>query len=314
MEKKQKNILSLVKYPRKLGSLVDRLCEDAEKTTSIIEIEVSNFDLNQALVIAKALGAEGAAGRLGEAICLNELKLTTLCPAKSGKRTDLEPVAAGATGYSKFQLTKIRTAYRKGKGENYVSKEYIKAKCKEMRLEGIIPTRQMFLKLKEKPHLSQNTTNPEWYSPASVVEPARATMGGIDLDPASCELANEIVKADKYYTKQDNGLLKEWTGRVWMNPPYDRGLIDQFVSHLINQMSNISQAVVITHNSLETDWAHKLLDNANAICHIKRRVQFYGKEKAKGAALQGQTIFGFKVDVDKFVKEFDVIGSCWWRS
>ena len=61
-----------------------------------------------------------------------------------------------------------------------------------------------------------------WYTPAKYIEAAREVMGGIDLDPASCELANRTVKATQYYTKEDNGLTKEWYGRVWLNPPFGR--------------------------------------------------------------------------------------------
>jgi ParB family chromosome partitioning protein len=48
----------------------------------------------------------------------------------------------------------------------------------------------------------------ERYTDLWVIEAARATMGGIDLDPASCALANARVKATTYFDENTNGLLQ----------------------------------------------------------------------------------------------------------
>ncbi len=59
----------------------------------------------------------------------------------------------------------------------------------------------------------------EHYTPAHVVERARALLGGIDLDPASCEEANKTIQAGKIYTKENSGLVQPWQGRIFLNPP-----------------------------------------------------------------------------------------------
>jgi hypothetical protein len=47
----------------------------------------------------------------------------------------------------------------------------------------------------EKPHIADSSGEQEWYTPARLVEAARAVLGTIDLDPTSCEVAQRLVKA-----------------------------------------------------------------------------------------------------------------------
>lgn len=63
----------------------------------------------------------------------------------------------------------------------------------------------------------------EHYTPLDIVDLARKTMGGIDLDPATTEAVNrDRIKANVYYTQETNGLDHPWFGKVWLNPPGGR--------------------------------------------------------------------------------------------
>jgi len=166
---------------------------------------------------------------------------------------------------------------------------------------------------KQKPYVSYNSGNNEWYTPAEYIYAARDVMGSIDLDPASSELANKTVNADTYYTAEDDGLTKEWFGHVWMNPPYSSDLIGKFADKLISHYQNgdIEEAIVLVNNATETNWFQTLLEKCLAVCFLKRRVKFIDTEgNPSGAPLQGQAIlyFGNKPACfgERF-KEFGVI-------
>lgn len=62
--------------------------------------------------------------------------------------------------------------------------------------------------------INQTSGDVEYYTPPFIIEAARRVMGGIDLDPASSEIANRTVKATRYFTEADDGLQQEWNGRV----------------------------------------------------------------------------------------------------
>jgi hypothetical protein len=65
-------------------------------------------------------------------------------------------------------------------------------------------------------HLSNSV---EHRTPTYIVDAARAVLGGIDLDPASCTEANKVVRALTYYALPHDGLEFAWDGRVFLNPP-----------------------------------------------------------------------------------------------
>jgi phage N-6-adenine-methyltransferase len=160
-------------------------------------------------------------------------------------------------------------------------------------------------------HVAHNSGENEWYTPSEYIEAARRSLGGrIDLDPASSEIANRIVKAETFYTKENSGLDKNWQGNVWMNPPYASDLIKQFCSKFawhINEGS-VKSGIVLVNNATETAWFRELVDCATAIVFTSGRVKFLDPQGNPGAPLQGQALIYCGEKAQAFVFEFKSFG------
>ena len=120
---------------------------------------------------------------------------------------------------------------------------------------------------------SKNTTD-EWYTPKEIIE----ALGSFDLDPCAPEkrLWNT---AKHHYTKQDDGLSKEWFGRVWLNPPYSRPLIEKFVKKLADHGNGIA----LLFNRCDSKLFHEqVFDRAKAIMFLRGRIRFYRQDGIQG--------------------------------
>lgn len=166
------------------------------------------------------------------------------------------------------------------------------------------------VKESKKPHVSFNSGNNEWYTPADIIEDARKVIGTITLDPASSEIANRTVKATKFFTAEDDGLIQDWNGEnIWLNPPYSSGLIEKFVDKLLS--TDYTQAIVLVNNATDTEWFSRLAEKAEAVVFPKGRVKFHKPDGTTGAPLQGQAIMYFGDGADDFKKVFSKYGRCW---
>lgn len=163
----------------------------------------------------------------------------------------------------------------------------------------------------KRPHVSFNSGNNEWYTPKEYIEAAYKTMGVINLDPASNEIANRVVKAEKYYTAEENGLEKTWNGNIWLNPPYSSDLIGKFADKLLTERGNYTQAIVLVNNATETEWFNKIVSISSAVCFPKGRVKFYTPDGKTGQPLQGQAVLYIGDNPNEFINAFAGFG---WRT
>ena len=122
---------------------------------------------------------------------------------------------------------------------------------------------------------SKNSTD-EWYTPIELIN----SLGSFDLDPCAPEVPLWKT-ATIMYDKNADGLKQAWFGRVWLNPPYSRPLIEQFV----NRMAEHNNGIALLFNRCGSKmFIDVILEKAAAIKFLKGRIKFYRKDGTRGGS------------------------------
>jgi hypothetical protein len=152
----------------------------------------------------------------------------------------------------------------------------------------------------------------EWYTPPIYIEKVKNVLGGIDLDPASCEESNNRIKAKNYFS--EDALIKNWFGRVFMNPPYGtesgESVAGLFCQKAIEEYKkgNVTEAIILVNSSHSQKWQQPLYEFP--ICFVDHRIAFIASgdgEPNKNPTFQNIFIY-LGGNKEKFADEFSVFG------
>lgn len=94
------------------------------------------------------------------------------------------------------------------------------------------------------------------------------------LDPCA---SHETAKCRKYYTEEDDGLSKDWSGEtVFCNPPYSDRLQNEWVRKCYEHGENGDVAVMLIPARTDTKRFHNYIyNNSNAeVRFLKGRLKF----------------------------------------
>jgi ParB family chromosome partitioning protein len=148
----------------------------------------------------------------------------------------------------------------------------------------------------------------EYFTPLTYIDAARAVLGDIDVDSATCAFAQSRIRAQEFFTKENDGLEQQWHGRVWLNPPYSR--VADFVAKLLSEIGagRVTAAILLTNNNTDSGWFHAAAGVASAMCFTKGRISFEQESGPVTSPPQGQAFLYFGKDVAGFCRAFAAIG------
>lgn len=154
----------------------------------------------------------------------------------------------------------------------------------------------------------------EWYTPPEYVEPFRRIVGGIDLDPASCDLANHHIRARQIYTRDDEGLKQPWYGRVWLNPPYTAaGSAWDWARRLCKEYEagNVASAAMLVNAYIGNPAWKRIWRTADAACLVDHRICFIDHEAIQqNRPTKHNIIVYFGPAAEAFCEAYQVHGTC----
>jgi DNA N-6-adenine-methyltransferase (Dam) len=130
-------------------------------------------------------------------------------------------------------------------------------------------------------HQSSSMLSDEWLTPPHIL----TALGRFDLDPCGCSEPRPWPTADRHYTRQDNGLMRAWSGRVWLNPPYGGPSI---VGPWMRRMADHRFGTALIFARTETDLFHETVwQRAAGILFLRGRLFFHRRDGGRAGANAG---------------------------
>lgn len=140
---------------------------------------------------------------------------------------------------------------------------------------------------RELPHFAaprSAKSSDEWYTPDAFVR----SLGRFDLDPATSHQRGRQL-APKYYTAAEDGLQREWFGRVWLNPPFSR------IHPWVARMRQHNNGIMLCFSRTDATWFVDLTKSCGAVYLLMRRMQFWrpGEKSRSQRCPLGVVLFPF---------------------
>lgn len=114
-------------------------------------------------------------------------------------------------------------------------------------------------------HQSAVSLSVDWITPRWILD----RLGDFDLDPCA-SMTQPWNTARDSFTMRDDGLSREWSGRVYLNPPFGRES-QPWIERMADHGSGIAMLPARTETRM---WFERVWGTAEAVCFLRGRPHF----------------------------------------
>ncbi len=130
----------------------------------------------------------------------------------------------------------------------------------------------------KKHHEKAKSETTTWLTPLPLIE----ALGQFDLDP--CGFPGHDTAHAMLYQPAD-GLKEPWFGRVWLNPPYGKG-IDTWLFRLWGA----GHGTALVPARTETQWFQAAVKQASGVLFLEKRISFLRPEGNQLVPVDNNTV------------------------
>jgi hypothetical protein len=129
-------------------------------------------------------------------------------------------------------------------------------------------------------HQSAAAKSIVWLTPPAVLH----ALGPFDLDPCAVSPPRPWSTAGAHFTVEDDGLAREWFGRVWLNPPYSEPVMSQFMQRLADHDRGTALVFARTETAA---FFRNIWRRASGLLFLEGRLHFHRPDGTRAPANSG---------------------------
>lgn len=148
-------------------------------------------------------------------------------------------------------------------------------------------------------HQSAAAKSVIWLTPPHIIK----ALGSFDLDPCAAPAPRPWDTAAHHVIEEEDGLAREWWGRVWLNPPYSEPVLSAFMDRLASH----GRGTALVFARTETAAFHRnIWRRASGLLFLEGRLHFHYPDGTRAAMNSGAPSVLAAYGVD----DCDILASC----